>query len=148
MALRISEGLANAILLAGFKPSMDSCFIDIYTGTQPTAANDAVPVTATKLLTISNNGGGTGVTFDTVATLGAIGKNPAETWSGTAIATGTAGWFRVRKSGDTGAASTTALRIDGAIGSTSGEMQLGSDLQITATQIRQLTSFSFGEVLG
>lgn len=67
-----------------------------------------------------------GLLFESAAA-GVVGKKTTQTWSGTAIAGGTAGWFRLRESNDTGAgASTTAARYDGAIATSGAEMNLGS----------------------
>jgi hypothetical protein len=83
-----------------------------------------------------------GLTFD-IATIGAASKIAADTWSGNGITGGTAGWFRLRESGDTGTgASTTACRIDGSIATSGADMNLGS-LTVTATAPFILTSAAF-----
>jgi hypothetical protein len=67
-----------------------------------------------------------GLNWD-VPSSGVISKIATDTWSGTAALGGTAGWFRIRGAGDTGAgASTTAIRIDGTIGTSGADMNLGS----------------------
>lgn len=72
-----------------------------------------------------------GLHFD-MSVGGIISKLASETWSGTATTTGTAGWFRIRGAGDSGVgASTTAMRIDGTIGSSGADMNLGN-LTVTA----------------
>lgn len=66
--------------------------------------------------------------IDENAASGAISKNGA--WEeASAIAAGTAAWFRLRESGDGGGASTTAIRIDGDVATS------GADLNITSTTI-------------
>lgn len=136
MTLRLSTGLVNQLMDTGsFKSIFDNsggggnagCLIDIYTGSQPAAADDAS--TGTLLVTISVSGAGTGCTFEASAGTnpGELEKNAAETWSGTAVATGTAGWFRLRRKADAGtASSTTEPRVDGAIGTSGQQMNLGS----------------------
>lgn len=62
---------------------------------------------------------------------GVLSKDATETWSGDAVATGTAGWFRIRGSGDTGGSSTALPRVDGAIATSGAQMNLGS-LSITS----------------
>lgn len=58
---------------------------------------------------------------------GVLSKRTGQTWSGTAIASGTAGWFRMRETGDTGVGtSATAARFDGAIATSGAELNLGS----------------------
>lgn len=70
-----------------------------------------------------------GVTFS-AAVAGVLPKNTLETWSGTAAAAGTAGCFRI--SGEATAqatrqgASATAIRLDGALATSGGDINLGS----------------------
>lgn len=73
-----------------------------------------------------------GLDYD-VASAGVISKLASQTWSGNAgsagftTGTATAGWFRIRGGGDAGtASSTTAIRIDGSIGTSGADMNLGS----------------------
>lgn len=71
-----------------------------------------------------------GLTFD-VAVLGVLSKNPTETWSANAgsgsftSGTATAGWFRIRTSGDAGPAN-TPIRLDGALATSGGDINLGT----------------------
>lgn len=74
---------------------------------------------------------------------GVITKLPSQTWQGTVAASGVAGWFRMRRGGDSGAgASTTAIRYDGAISTSGAEMNLGS-LSLTAAAPFILTTAAF-----
>lgn len=138
MAIRISTALSNALMdTAPFKTAMNLCFIDVYSGTQPsgsapTTGADAA-VTGTLLVTISNNSTATGLTWEASATGGVLEKAPAETWSGSAVASGTAGWFRIRLAGDTNAADTGFIykRVDGSISTSGADMNVGS-LTVTA----------------
>lgn len=67
-----------------------------------------------------------GLNYD-AAVAGVISKVSTETWSGNAVASGTAGWFRIRGAGDSGSgASTTAVRVDGAISTSGAQMNLAS----------------------
>jgi hypothetical protein len=131
MATRLSTGLVNKLMDTGsFKTTFAGCFIDIYSGAQPAAADDAA--SGTKLVTLYSDGTTTGLTMEASATDGILEKNASETWSGTAVATGTAGWFRMRQAGDTGtASSTTMARVDGSISTSGAQMNLGS-LTITS----------------
>lgn len=63
--------------------------------------------------------------FD-VAADGAVAKPGGENWSGVGAANGVAGWFRLRESGDNGAASTVFARADGTCATSGGDMTLGS----------------------
>jgi hypothetical protein len=130
MATRLSTGLITKLLDTGsfkdlFNDTTDGFFIDIYSGSQPTSADD-VP-NGTKLVTLYSNGTSAPLTLEASATAGVIEKNASETWSGTAVATGTAGWFRMRENADAGtASSTTAVRLDGAVSTSGAQMNLGS----------------------
>jgi hypothetical protein len=138
MPIRLSTGAATKVLDTGsLKTLLTACFIDIYSGTQPTLPDD-VP-SGTKLVTIYSNGTSTGLGWGT-AVAGVLPKATAETWSGTVLANGTAGWFRIREASDAGtASSTTAVRIDGNIATSGADMNLGS-LSLTLGAPFQLTS--------
>lgn len=67
-----------------------------------------------------------GLNYD-MAIAGVISKLTTETWSGSGLAAGTAGWFRIRGQGDAGStSSTTAVRIDGSIGTSGADMNVAS----------------------
>jgi len=60
---------------------------------------------------------------------GVLNKVSGDTWSGVAVASGTAGWFRFYASeADDGSADTTAskLRLDGAISTSGAQINMGS----------------------
>lgn len=115
-------------------------FIRVYSGTQPALADDAV--TGVHLVTLYSDGTATGLTFDDAA-LGVLSKAVAETWSGTCLATGTAGYFRLyTSSGDTiTSVSTTEERIDGAIGVATGELKFSS-VDFTSGAVITVNTFS------
>jgi hypothetical protein len=123
---------------SGFKEIFKDCFIDIYTGSQPTSADDAP--SGTLLCTFYSDGAAAGLSFDD-AVAGVISKKSTETWSGSAVYTGTAGWFRMRQVGDSGALSTTEPRIDGAC-ATSGSQLNMSSLAVTTGAIQTISSFA------
>ena len=134
--LRRTEAAANAMLNA---ITAEGPFkINYYTGSQPAAASDAA--TGTLLVTVSNNGADTGVTFDPAANA-ELPKAAAETWSGTAVATGTAGWWRLYKASDDPAgASTTMFRIDGSIATSGAELNM-SHTSVATGAIETLSDF-------
>lgn len=111
--------------------------IKIYTGTQPASADDAT--TGTLLVEVTVNGDGTGLTFDD-ASNGIIKKNSTEIWSGTAVATGTAGWFRLQSEADPESLSETAERIDGAIATSGAELNM-SNTSIEAQAVQTISLF-------
>ena len=77
-----------------------------------------------------------------LAASGAITKHASQTWSGTAIADGTAGWFRFYgAAADAGSISTTLPRLDGRIATSGAELNL-SNTSIVTGAAQAITSFS------
>ena len=143
MTIRLSTGLRNALLdggaSGGIKGSFNLGFMAILTGTQPTSADTGT--TGTLLGTVSVSGGGTGVTFDSAAA-GVISKAAAETWRFTGLTDGVAGHFRLYAAGDTiTSTSTTAKRLDGAIGTSGADLNL-SNLNVTTGQVNTVDTFT------
>lgn len=141
MAFKFSTGLRNGMMGAsGFKALMDNCWVRIYAGTEPATADAALGgATLLDELTVSGDGI-TGLTFGTPANA-TISKASGEVWSGTAVATGDATFFRVVKTSDTGAASTTDLRVQGSVGELGADMNL-SDATFTSGVPFTLNYFS------
>lgn len=137
MATRVSTGHRNKMLgeqgvetgANGFKGIYKYCYIDLYSGAQPTTADDAATGTLLGHVTLDGGTFGEGVTtyglvWDTPAN-GSISKPSAANWKFTGLATGTIGWFRIRgNAADNGLSSTTLPRVDGTAGITSGELRL------------------------
>lgn len=114
--------------------------INVYTGSQPATANDAA--SGTLLFTITKNGDGvTGLELVNSAT-GTASKPSTDTWSGTAVASGTAGWFRFYEAGDNpAAASTSAARLDGAVATSGGQMTVTST-SVVAPAVQTINEFT------
>jgi hypothetical protein len=126
MTFKVSTGLRNKMLDTGsLKAQLNSGFIDIYSGTVPATA-DAALSGNTKLCRISNNATGTGITFDAAAANGVLAKNPAETWKGTNLASGTATFYRFVAAADDGTLSTTQVRLQGTVGLAGADLNLSS----------------------
>lgn len=131
MAVRISTGFASAILGPN---SFESLFqygaIEIRSGAQPASADDAASGSLLGRITTDGAAWTAGSpTNGLVITRSGrmIRKNAPDDWILAGLATGTAGWFRwLPNTPDAGTASTTAVRIDGAIGLTdaTGDYQL------------------------
>lgn len=65
-------------------------------------------------------------------------------WAFRALATGTVGWFRIVKAGDTGANDLVALRIDGSVGPASAPTDMNwENLNVTSGLIYMLGSFLY-----
>lgn len=71
---------------------------------------------------------------------GVISKTDDE-WSGVNIATGTPGYFRIVRPDDNGAASTTAIRIQGTVSTVGADMNFSS-INFVAEATTKLTNFS------
>ena len=131
MALRFSTALRNATIgTVGMAGALADGVIEIYTGAQPATAND--PVSGTLLGTVTLNGAAftpgsatNGLTFAAAAN-GAVSKS-ATAWQFTGLATGSAGWFRFKGNAvDAGGSDPTAVRLDGSIATSGGDMTIGN----------------------
>ena len=136
MAERLSTGFVNATQITGSTlATMANGVIGILSGTQPADANDTESGSLLMLLTLNSGAftGGVatnGLNMDAVVA-GVLYKAAAEVWSGVGLAaagTGTtATWYRWYDNAYTTGASTTAVRVDGAIGTTSAyEMRMAN----------------------
>ncbi len=124
--MKNSTGLVNYVAATGsLKAALAGGEIRIWSGSPPADADAAA--TGTLLCTIKN--AGAGINFDTAAVGGTLPKAPAETWSGTNVATGVAGYFRHVLAADANDLSTTAIRIQGTVGTG------GADLNISSTSL-------------
>lgn len=130
MAIRFSTGLRNAILgTASFKDTFQDGVIYLYSGVQPSSADDAVQGTLLGIVTqdagaFTHGSATNGLEFGTPSS-GVLDKAGAETWQFEAIASGTIGWFRLTgNANDDGTSSTTLPRVDGSVGRTGGDLNL------------------------
>jgi hypothetical protein len=128
-------------ILDGFTEIMRGCKINVYTGAQPTTANDVA--TGTLLFTVTKGGDGvTGLEWNP-ASAGAASKPSGDSWAGTAVAAGTAGWFRCYEEGDDPAtASTTNARFDGAVATTGAQINMTSTT-IALSAVQTVSSFTY-----
>jgi len=135
MGMKISTGLAKAMLDTGsFSSNMDGMKLKIYSGTEPATA-DASLGSAVLLVTISDAGGAGALQFEAAAVGNTIEKASAQSWSGVNAASGTASFCRMVLASDTGAASTTEIRIQGDVGVAGKFLNLSSvSLTSGATQ--------------
>lgn len=116
-----STGLASHVAVTGsLKDALDAGFLYLFSGPVPASADAAIDGSSVLLAKISVGGDGTtGLTFAATSTDGVLTKTGAETWEGTVAATGTATFWRFCEAGDAGtAASTTAKRLQGTVGTT------------------------------
>ena len=111
MTIRFNTAMRDAMVTA-LTNAIGGYTLSIYTGSQPATANDAA--TGTKLVDIMING------FNAPAS-GSATLNTTTPNTGTAVATGTAGWGRIVGS--------AGERIDGTVGTS------GTDFTINSTSI-------------
>ena len=122
--------------------------LEIYTGSQPADADAAETGSLLLKVTIASGAfvAGTATNGLNIATAssGVSAKEPAEVWSGVGLAAGTAGWFRFHSNAYTTGLSTSAVRMDGTCGITSGEMQMSSlSVAVGATITVDSGTFTF-----
>lgn len=152
MALKVSTGLRNSMLTGGsgegFKASMDGGFLYLFSGTQPSSADDAAAGTLLAVFYSNYPTNTAGLSFGTAAS-GAIAKSGAQTWSGAGLTSGTVGWFRFQEL-DTDEATTRAnallasatdKRIDGSVAVSGGDLAI-SATNITSGAVQTVSSFS------
>jgi len=133
MAERLSTGLRDAMVGAGGSSMADALndgIIKIYTGSQPADADSAE--TGTLLATITQDSAAftsgvatNGLSFG-AASSGSAAKTSGEVWSGVAVATGTAGWFRFFANTVVEGASTSGVRFDGNIATSGADMNMAN----------------------
>ena len=152
MAVKVSDALRTAIMFTGStKSRLDNGFLYLFSGTQPTSAEDAANGTLLAVFSIDGLGV-TGLTVEAGDNAGEIKKTAAETWQGTGLADGTSRWFRFNRLNTSetatraeaiAAAGGTVERIDGGVGTSGTEViaasvaiALGAPLTIDTMVIR------------
>lgn len=143
MALMVSRGLRNSMLVSdSFKALMeanDNCKLQIYSGTPPSTARDAIPAGATLLVEIMEDDD-TGLLFDSAASQGVLAKDPNQVWQGTVQNGGEATFYRLVADGDSGNASNTEPRLQGEVGLSGAELNL-SDVQLVSGAVQTIDYF-------
>jgi len=139
--MKRSTGLRNYMLASGsFKAALAGTVLRIYGGAAPASADESIG-SAVLLCTISVDGDGTGVTLDATASGGVIVKNPSEVWTGDVTTTGTASFFRMEFDADTGAFSTSAVRMQGTVGLVGADLNFSS-INLAPGDARRINYFA------
>jgi len=156
MAWNISTGFKKGLLgktapYGSFAELLADGVIRIYSGSRPASA-DATE-TGTLLLTITKDGGaftGGSATnglnmgeFDGTTLKRSLDGGSPETWKGTGLADGTSGWCRFYANDYTTGASTTAVRCDGIVSVSGGELNMSNGTTITTGVDSEVTDVSF-----
>lgn len=137
----ISTGLRNAQLVAA-KAAVTGGKMLIFAGTIPASA-DASIGSATLLATVTGPSSA-GLTFATTPVSGVLSKDPTQTWAvASAVAAGTATFFRLVAASDSGVLSTTEARIQGTVGVTGEGLNLTAGVAITIGQTFGVDSWAY-----
>jgi hypothetical protein len=121
MSIALTDKLVQNILDSGIDPVFNSGALEIRTGAAP--GPGALPG-GTLLWTFA-------LPADWIAAAAGRSKAKNGVWSGAAGAGGVAGHYRLKASGDTGAATQTEARMEGTVTATGG----GGDMTIDNTNI-------------
>lgn len=142
MTIRISTGLGNAMLgNTGARAALAGGKMNIYQGVQPADADTGATGLLLGTVTL-NDDGATGLTFD-APVADVLSKAAAETWRFHGLAAGVAGWYRFYAAGGNPAAtSTTESRVDGSIGTSGADLEVGN-VNIQLNAITTVDQFSF-----
>ena len=147
MTVRLSTflrtGLAGTI---GFTTAFTNGVIEVYSGSQPADANSAVTGTLLGTITLASGAFTAGVATNGLTWAAAAAGVASKTgvWSMNGIATGTAGWFRLKGNPvDAGAAAdTTHYRLDGSVATSGADLNLSNISIVSGTPVT-VDSFSF-----
>ena len=124
--IKISTGLADAMMgNVGATAALNAASMElrIFSGPEPLTA-DAALANEVLLVKIEVQGGSAGMRF-TNTSGGVITKDIDQSWLGNVIATGTPTYYRLCPTSDGNTASTTAVRVQGSVGTT-GDLKLGT----------------------
>ncbi len=122
MSLKLSTGLRDGMLdTSPFKTLLDASRVKIFSGAAPASADAAE---GTLLVSIGSDNADTHCHFLAAAVSGVLSKN-ADIWSGVAGAGGTANYFRLVVNTDTGVLSTTEIRMQGTVGTSGADINMG-----------------------
>lgn len=135
--VNLSTGMRNHVLANGsVAGALNGGCVRLYAGTIPADADAAIG-SATLLRTYTVDGAGTGLNYESTAMAGALPKETTEVWRGTAVANGTASFWRFSALADAGGASTSEKRIQGLV-ATAGESMNLSSIVVTSGSVGDL----------
>lgn len=159
VALKVNRNPANTLVVASSTGASGVITLTALPGFGTTLNSGALTFTSTTTttaVTSTTMGSGTGgsvagvlalngLKMEGTAVAGVFTKDSTQTWSGSAGATGTAGWFRyVGSIADAGALDSSAvyLRLDGSIATSGADMNMSST-SVTSGALQTLSTFSF-----
>lgn len=140
MSARFSTGLRQFIQVTGpIRQALANSELRIYSGPIPASVDSAISASNLLLCTIRTSTGG-GLNLADSAPGGLLLKDANEVWQGDVAASGTATFYRHVLPSDTGAASETAVRIQGTAGVAGQNMSL-SNPQLVLGAVQRLESY-------
>ena len=139
------DSVSCTSMMKSIQDVMKGCFLDVYDGTQPSSPD--LKAVGTKLCTYYSDGSTLGLNFGD-AVNGVLAKAVGETWSGTAVETGTATYWRLRTAGDSDELSYTDERIDGSIGISGADMVMTPSTSITVSTVQVCNTFGVTVPIG
>jgi len=135
-----STGLMDYVLTTGsLQDALTDGLLNLYSGAVPEDADSELGA-ATLLATISDDGTGGGLSFESVSS-GVLSKLSSQPWSGVGVETGAATFFRFVTPSDDGSQSTVFRRIQGTVATIGGDMNLETT-NIIDGQSKALQSFN------
>ena len=142
MQISRSTGFRNAVLGTGSVTGvLAGAVLKVYSGTMPASA-DAALSGNTLLCTYSGNGvPAAGLEFEATPINGALLKKASQSWSGNAVASGTATFCRFEMPADTGASSTSAVRIQGDVALANAMLNLTNGVTFASGAPQAIQSF-------
>lgn len=148
VALKINRNPANKIVVASAAGPVVTFTAVPGLGAAANGWTVVSTVTTITKTDVNLSGGVTavnGLKMDYNPVAGAFTKDNTQTWSGNAVATGTAGWFRYKGAvADAGALDSAAvfMRMDGNIATSGANMNMSSTA-ITSGALQTLSTFQF-----
>ncbi|WP_158892394.1 MULTISPECIES: hypothetical protein [unclassified Pseudomonas] len=146
--MKISTALVAHLLGTGsLKAGLSGLICTLYSGTAPSSADAALSSSNVALCLVSVDAAGTGMSFDSDVSGGTLSKSSSETWKGTNIASGTATFFRLHGTSDTGEASTALIRLQGSVALLSADLNASSITLVSGEEFK-INSCVLGFVAG
>ena len=132
------------VLLEAMAAAVNGFVMKIYdnSGSVPTNAKDAVG-SSVLLVTISLNGAGGGISFETDAVNGIISKKTTESWRGTMVATGVAAFYRMVSLTDNGTEQATAIRLQGSVAALNADLNI-ADVNLVSGEEQRVDAYAVG----
>ena len=129
MAIGLSTGAATLMLESGIGAAFDGAndILEIRDGTRPADADTAPTGTVLADFTLVSD------SFATAASGAIVGATPWQEAS--ALAAGSATWFRLKTSTDAGTTNTTDVRIDGDVAASASDLNLSTIVIAIADQV-------------